>query len=148
MARDDMYNHLLKMKMHGDAADCGYGSTLGSNPVAVPPSSCVAQGFWKTEERSTSITLWELRTIRLLLHHSSSEYISNRQVSSLLILEDNHAVVCVLNAMVLASRPMMSELRKLRTLLHVFGVQLDARWIPSAVTSTATRSREPGTRSP
>lgn len=42
-------------------------------------------------------------------------------------------VLCVLNSMVAASPEMMSELRNLRDLLDVYGIRIEARWIPSAV---------------
>lgn len=54
-----------------------------------------------------------------------------------LVHEDNQAVVQVLNAMVSASKAMMSEFRELNKLLVALGVQLDARWFPSAVNRLA-----------
>lgn len=56
-------------------------------------------------------------------------------------------MVCVLDAMVSASRPMISEKRKLRTLWLVLHVYLDACWIPSAVNWCAdalSSTLEPG----
>lgn len=50
-----------------------------------------------------------------------------------MVQEDNQAVVYVLNAIVSASRPMMVELHKLKMLLRVMGVRLEAQGIPSAV---------------
>lgn len=53
--------------------------------------------------------------------------------------EDNKAVVAVLNAKVVASTAMMSDLRKLRLLLHLMGVDLEARRIPTTVKRFADR---------
>lgn len=80
-----------------------------------------------------SISLRELRAVRLVLSRSFADYVSAPHIRRLLLHEDNAAVVAILNSMVSASRPMMSEIRKLRVLLRVLGVDIEARWIPSAV---------------
>lgn len=92
-----------------------------------------ARGFWSAEDRTQSITLRELRAVRLLLARSFAEYVSDCHTRHMVLHEDNQAVVFIINAMVSASRPMMAELRKLRALLHALGIVIEACWIPSAV---------------
>lgn len=121
------------MAMHSDAADVGWGGTLGPNLQAGSPGLWEGQGFWGAEDRTASITLRELRAVRLLLHRSFSAFVSDPDTRRILVHEDNQAVVSILNAMVSASKPMMAELRKLQKLLAVLQVRLDARWLPSAV---------------
>lgn len=119
--------------MHADAADVGYGGTLGLDMAAGSPGLWEGRGIWTAEERAQSITLRELRAVRLLLHRHFSAYVSDPHVKRLLLHEDNQAVVTVLNAMVASSPALMSELRKLRAMLASCGVRIEARWIPSAV---------------
>lgn len=125
--------------MHADAADLGYGGTLGLNMDAGSPGLWEGQGFWTAEDRASSITVRELRAVRLLLHRHFSDFVSDLRIRRILVREDNQAVVAVLNAMVAASPAMMSELRKLRILLHAMGVELEARWLPTAVNKFADR---------
>lgn len=136
-----------EVMMHSDAADVGYGGTLG--PVGEPgsPGLWEGQGFWTASDREQSITLRELRAVRLLLHRHFSDFVSDPRIRRVLVQEDNQAVVFVLNSMVSASRPMMVELRKLEVLLRALGVKLEARWIPSAVNRFAdalSRTWDPG----
>ena len=121
------------MAMHSDAADVGWGGTLGPNLQAGSPGLWEGQGFWSAKDRAAPITLRELRAVRLLLHQSFSAFVSSPQTRRLLVHEDNQSVVSILNSMVSASKPMMAELRKLQRLLAVLSVRLDARWLPSAV---------------
>lgn len=48
-------------------------------------------------------------------------------------MEDNQAVVFVLDAMDLPSLLMMEELRQLEVLLRALGASPEAKWIPSSV---------------
>lgn len=133
--------------MHSDAADVGYGGTLGFDEEQGSRGLWEGKGFWTTEERGQSITLRELRAVRLLLHRHFCDYVSAPGVRKILLHEDNQAVVFVLNAMVSSSKPMMAELRKLEVLMRVQGVRLEARWIPSAVNKFAdslSRTWDPG----
>lgn len=86
--------------------------------------SWAAQGFRTAEQRATSINLRELRVFRMLLHWSFFYYVSDRRMCKILVHEYKQSVVCVLNTMVSASKPMMAELRKIRKLLHAMGVPL------------------------
>ena len=133
--------------MHADAADVGYGGTLGWELEQGRPGMWAGRGFWTAADRVQSITLRELRAVRLLLQQHFAEYVKDDRVKRVLLHEDNRAVVYVLNAMVSASRPLMSELRKLRQLLEVLGVRIEAQWIPSAVNRFAdalSRQWDPG----
>ena len=119
--------------MHSDAADVGYGDTLGKDERQGSRGLWVGQGFWSETDRARSITLRELQAVRLLLHRHFAAYVSSPRVRKVLLHEDNQAVVYILNAMVSASREMIVELRRLEVLLRALNVKLDARWIPSAV---------------
>ncbi|PXF49274.1 hypothetical protein BWQ96_00848 [Gracilariopsis chorda] len=133
--------------MHSDAADVSYGGTLGTNMAHGSPGSWVAQGLWSAADCAKSITLRELRAVRLLLARSFAAYVSDRRIRRLLLHEDNQAGVYILNSMVSASPAMMAELRKLQKMLHALNVRLDARWIPSAVNRYAdalSRTWDPG----
>lgn len=121
------------LALHSDAADVGWGGTLGPDLRAGSRGLWEAQGFWSAADRVESITLRELRAVRLLLHQSFSAFVSSPQTQRLLVHEDNQSVVYVLNAMVSASKAMMAELRKLQKILVALDVRLDARWLPSAV---------------
>lgn len=79
----------------------------------------------------------ELHEIRLLLSRSFAGFVSHTLISNILVHEGNQAVVWVLNAMISASRTMMSELRKLRALLHGLGIRIQAQWLPSVVNQYA-----------
>ena len=133
--------------MHSDAADVGYGGTLGLDVGQGLPGLWEGRSFWSADDRAHSITLRELKAVRQLLHRHFASYISDPRVRRLLLHEDNQAVVYILNAMVSASRDMMVELRKLEVVLRVLGVRLEARWIPSAVNKfadTLSRTWNPG----
>lgn len=133
--------------LHSDAADVGYGGTLGFDQAAGSPGLWEGRGFWTAEDRVESITLLELRAVRLLLQRDFADYVSQPKVRRVLLHEDNQAVVYVLNAMVSASRPMMAELRRLQALMRALGVSIEARWLPSAVNRYAdalSRVWDPG----
>lgn len=133
--------------MHSDAADVGYGGTLGFKVGQGLPGLWEGRGFWNATDRVHSITFRELRAVRLLFHRHFARYLPSPSIQRLLLHEDNQAVVCVLNAMVSASKAMMAEPRKLQVLLRVLGVTIEARWIPSAVNRYAdalSRTWDPG----
>lgn len=133
--------------MHSDAADVGYGGTLGLDTGAGQPGLWEGRGLWEARDRMEGITLRELKAVRLLLQRHFAEYVQDPSVQRLLLHEDNQAVVYVLNSMVSASRPMMAELRKLQALMAALGVKIEARWLPSAVNRFAdglSRTWDPG----
>jgi hypothetical protein len=133
--------------MHSDAADVGYGGTLGTCTDAGSPGLWEGQGIWGTRERAESITLRELKAVRLLLQRHFAAFVARPSTKRILVHEDNQAVVHILNAMVSASRPMMAELRRLEVMLRVLGVRMEARWLPSAVNRYAdslSRHWDPG----
>ena len=97
--------------------------------------------------RARSITLWSLRAVRLLLRHHFAEYVRRPHVQRLLLHEDNQAVCYVLNAMVSVSKPVIAELRRLQVMLRTPIVQIEARWLPSAMNRFAGalyRTWDPG----
>lgn len=133
--------------MDSDAADVGYGGTLGFNPLAGSPGLWEGRGFWTAPERMKSISLREFRTVMLLLHRFFSGYVSHPNIRTLLVHEDNQGVLSIFNAMVLSIPAMISELKKLRKFLQALEVRKEARWLPSAVNRFAdalSRTWRPG----
>lgn len=89
----------------------------------------------------------ELRDVGLRIHRHFSAYASDPRVKSILLHDDNQAVIHVLNSMVSASKPMMVVIRRLDVILRVQGVWVEVQWIPSAVKRFAeslSRTWEPG----
>jgi hypothetical protein len=143
----DLHPPLADLTMHSDAADVGYGGTLGSWAEAGSSGLREGRGIWSSRERSESITLRELKAVRLLLQKHFASLVAEAETRRIFLHEDNQAVVHVLNAMVSASRPMMAELRRLEVMLRTLGVKLEARWIPSAINRYAdalSRRWDPG----
>lgn len=108
--------------MHSDASDVGFGGTLGTDITVGSPGLREARGLWSIKERKQPMTYREIRAVRLPLARSFDEFVSDPHIGSLFLHEDSQAVVSIINAMVLARKPTMSELRKLNTLLHELGV--------------------------
>ena len=134
------------LALHSDAADVEYGRTLGTNMAAGSPGSWVAQGFWTAAERAKSITLCELRAVRLLISRSFVAYVSDRRVRRLLVHEDTQAVVYILNSMVSASPAIMAEPRKLQKCCTPWTCAWTrARYRPQS-NATRTRCLAPGIR--
>lgn len=129
----DLHRLEPDLTLHSDAADVGYGGTLGKLQEARTPGLWDGRGFWTAQDRAESITLRELRAVRLLLQRHFAAYVSQSHVRRLLLHENNQAVVYVLNAMVSASKPLMAGLRGLQRMMAVLGVAIDARWLPSGV---------------
>ena len=126
------------MTLHTDAADVGYGGTLGPAEKAGSPELWAAQGVWDWQSRAESISYRELRAVRMLLMNTSREHEPSFGarprhigVSTVSLLCGNTATVHVINAMVSASRLMMRELRLLRRERDRLKVHIDARWLPS-----------------
>ena len=130
--------------LHTDAADLGYGGTLGplSNPGE--PGLWEAQGVWGWEDRANSISYRELKAVRFLLtkqrlknEPSFGKLLKNEGIHNLDLQCDNLAVVHIAYAMVSASRPMMRELRLLKRELDHIGVTIAAKWLPSVLNKYA-----------
>lgn len=121
------------MNMHSDASDVGFGETLGFDSTAGMPGLWESQGLGSAKDRLQSITLQELRAVQLRIAQSFVDYVSGRKRRRIPLREDNQAVVSIINAMVSASKPMMTELRKLNVFLHELDIKLEARWIQTAV---------------
>jgi hypothetical protein len=86
---------------------------------------------WGWKDRAASITLRELKAVRLLLMGHLGRRVRREDARHLLIHCDNSPVVHVLNAMVSASRPMMRELRRLKFILDSIGITISTQWLPS-----------------
>lgn len=123
--------------MHTDAADVGYGGTLGFRTEPGDPGLWESQGIWGWQDRAESISYRELKAIRLLLTGPLGDHLPDRGPSSLLIHCDNLPVVHVTNALVSASRPMMRELRRLKNVLDNRGLHIRTEWIPSVANKFA-----------
>ena len=123
--------------LHSDVADVGYGGTLGTdlNPGSTGLWDC--QGLWGPYERHNPITMRELRAVRMTLRHHFSQFLRDPRTQHLLVHLDNQPVVRILKAMVSASPALISELRKLRSMLEILGIKIQSRWLPSAVNKYA-----------
>jgi hypothetical protein len=55
------------LTMHSDAADVGYGGTLGTCSGAGSPGLWKGHGLWAAKERAEPITLRELKAVRVML---------------------------------------------------------------------------------
>lgn len=124
--------------IHTDAADVGYGGTLNTTDLRPGvDGQWHAQGIWSWKDRAQSITLRELKAVRLMLTGSLGKRIVAEQHRDLLLHVDNQAVVHITNAFVSSSRPMMRELRKLKSVLDHHGLRIRAEWIPSVANKFA-----------
>ncbi len=130
--------------LHSDAADVGYGGTLGTDDSAGAPGIWEAQGIWKWQDRAESISYRELKAIRMLLTKRNHEQLNSfgsllkqAGVSNVKLWCDNMATVHVTNAMVSASRPMMRELRLLKRELDRLGLHIASAWLPSVLNKYA-----------
>lgn len=119
--------------MHKDVSDLDCCGTFVFNKSAGSPDLWDARGFWSATDRQDLLTLRKLRAVRLLLTRSFADEVSDLRTERFLLHEDNQAMVSMLNSKGSASKPLMSELRKLRFLPRVLVVELNACWIPSAV---------------
>jgi hypothetical protein len=106
------------MTMHSDAADVGYGGSIGLLQNAGSPGLWEGSGHWEARDRAELITQRELRAIRLLLQRHFAEFVRREETRKILLHEDNQEVVYILNAMVYSSSCMMQELRSLQAILH------------------------------
>ena len=124
--------------IHTDAADVGYGGTLNVEDLSAGvPGKWKAQGIWSWKDRAQSISYRELKAIRMLLTGSLGKQLLHQHHRDLLLHVDNQAVVHVINALVSASRPMMRELRRLKSVLDRNGIHIRSEWIPSVANKFA-----------
>ncbi len=56
--------------LHTDAADVGYGGTMGTTDRAGDPGLWWAQGVWSWQDRAESISYQELKALRMMLSNS------------------------------------------------------------------------------
>jgi Reverse transcriptase (RNA-dependent DNA polymerase) len=125
------------LTMHSDAADFGYGGTLGPVGKAGDRGLWESQGVWGWEDRAKSISYRELKAVRMLLMGAIGTKIKEADVKRLLLRTDNTGVMHITNAMVSASRPMMRELRRLKLILDTMGITLSSEWLPSVANKFA-----------
>jgi hypothetical protein len=109
----DMHEPIPRLTMHSDASDLGYGGTLGTLSGPGQPGEADGQDLWGVSDRRDSISVRELRAVRLLMSRHFAEELSHPLTRRLLLWEDNQAVVAAINKMTSKSTAMMSELRKL-----------------------------------
>lgn len=120
--------------MHIDAADVGYGGTLYFERFEAGRNGLYCdQNVWTWRDRAKSITLRELKAIRMLLSRQLGDKVRKKAVTKLLLHVDNQVVVHVCNSYVSPSRALMRELRKLKLVLDRSGIVIKAEWLPSVM---------------
>ena len=105
-----------------DASKGGWGGIL-NNQLQAP-----AHGFWDSHDRTLHITMLELKAVRLNIL-SFLDKLRGRRV---LVLEDNQAVVHILNSWQGKSPEMMEELRLLHKLTDENNITLRSKYVRSA----------------
>jgi len=106
--------------LHTDSSDYGWGGVLNDLKTA--------RGFWYDLDRASHITFKELKAVRLAIE----SFLPDLMGRSVLLHEDNQAVVSVLTHYTTRSPQMMVELRKLWYILDSNSIQLRPRYIRSA----------------
>jgi len=106
--------------LHTDSSGYGWGGVLNDLKTA--------RGFWYDTDRASHITFKELKAVRLAIE----SFLPDLMGRSVLLHEDNQAVVSVLTHYTTRSPQMMVELRKLWYLLDTNSIQLRPRYIRSA----------------
>ena len=125
---------------HSDAADLGWGGTY-SRDMTPGADGKQLQGLWDVIEVNKTIAYRELRALRLVLEGYCRVAVreAERGETKVLCWVDNAAVVYIVRTMVTASSEMMPELRLLQQLLQRERLELDVRWISSALNRHADR---------
>jgi hypothetical protein len=118
--------------LHTDAADVGYGGTLSTSGNPGGDGVWKEQGVWAWTDREESISVRELRAVRLLLQGTLGYQSRAAGMKLLRLCMDNAACVHVTRAFVSASAPMMRELRRLKRVLDDSGLAIRSDWLPSA----------------
>jgi hypothetical protein len=120
--------------LHTDAADVGYGGTLDTDGEPGQDGQWQEQGIWSWRDRAESISVRELRAVRVLLQGSIGERSRAEGMHVMRLCLDNTSCVHVTRAFVSASTPMMRELRRLKRVLDENGLVLQPKWLPSCYT--------------
>lgn len=123
--------------LHTDAADVGYGGTLGRDMTAGSEGEISVQGIWSPFLRLKSITLRELVAVRLTLENTLVQSHVSKDDSLLLLHVDNMSVFYIISNMVSANKELMAELRLLHQLLMQMKIKIRASWLPSALNKHA-----------
>jgi hypothetical protein len=98
--------------MHTDAADVGYGGTLGITGNPGDAGLWESQGVWGWKDRAQCISECELRAVPLLLQGRLGQKTRQAGMTMIRLYVDNTGVVAVTNAFVSSSPEIMRELRK------------------------------------
>lgn len=125
--------------LHTDAADVGFGGTLGRDMRPGSPGVVEVQSIWSPFLRLKSITHRELVAVRRSLENAFIRAQLHGYHGSLLLHVDNMAVFYIVNNMVSSNPALMSELRRLHSLLVEMKITIRASWIPSALNKHADR---------
>lgn len=133
-----MQREPAELCIHSDAADIGWGGTVGRELAAGSPGREI-QGLWSAPERDKTIAWRELKALRLVLASLPAVETSSRRRRGVRCWVDNQAVVFIVRHMVTASDELMPELRQLKAVLDSRGLEIDVRWIPSAENRHADR---------
>ena len=119
--------------LHTDAADLGYGATLGHDMRPGSQGEITVQGIWSPFLRLKSITLRELTAVRLALEDALVQAQVSGDKSMILLHVDNMAVFHIIRNMVSAKPELMQELPRLHHILVQMKVVNRANWLPSAL---------------
>lgn len=129
--------------VHTDAADVGWGATIGTNTMAGSPGQLEVQRLWSPFTRLASINLRELQAIRLTLEQKAVRLVlhapTRQETMNILLHVDNMGIVQIVNNMVTASPKLMKELRLLHNTLEKLKIRVHAHWLPSALNRHADR---------
>lgn len=125
--------------LHTDAAELGYGGTLGRRLEAGADGAIDESGTWTAEERRESITLRELKAVTRVLGGGLGVAVQRWNVKRLKLWVDNLGVKFIVQKMCSSSPEIMREVRVLERLLHSLGISIDPGWLPSAANFYADR---------
>lgn len=120
------------LALHTDAAELGWGGTLGVDGGPGAEDDWEDTGVWTAEERKESITLRELRAVHLVLGREQGVEAQRHEVRRVKLYIDNMSSKYIIGRMVSKSRQIMSEVRILQRLLQRLGISIDPHWLPSA----------------
>lgn len=124
--------------IHTDAADLGFGATLNTRDLRPGiPGQWTEQCVWSWQDRAESISYRELKAVRMALTGKIGLQVLREGRKDLMLHIDNQEVVHITNSFVSASRPMMRELRRLKSVLDHHGIHVKSEWIPSVANKFA-----------
>jgi hypothetical protein len=126
--------------VHTDASLAAYGATLARGALDAGTRGFYAvQGYWDGQHRKrTHITLLELATLRLTLQNFLQHCVLRPQ-EIFRVYTDNTVVMNTVNAWVSRSPTVMAKLRRLYQLCNLIGLQLEMRFLPSALNINSHR---------